>query len=246
MRASYGVRLIDSPCPQSQAGGRRLDFVLSDFNGFRHPFGSPARSEGQGTGERGHFVAAVDDAPGAQPARSCGRWRSMRCVRIWPNLASSRRRVSAMSNIWLRRSRERSRLAGIGSVDPTAHRGAAGRYAGQDPADRARLARWHRGSRLSKLLATVPGIGIMGASAIAATVSTLTWRRGYRRSIGLRALRRLTNAALAELDRAFSGLYDRIRTAVDCAGAFAAGDASAASLSDPLGAPAGRADRVDL
>src|ERR1700755_3616675 len=34
------------------------------------------------------------------------------------------------------------------------------------------------------------------------------------------------------------------RTAVDCAGAFAAGDASAASLYDPLGAPAGRADRV--
>ena len=35
----------------------------------------------------------------------------------------------------------------------------------------ARLARWHRNSRLSKLLATVPGVGIMGASAIAATVS---------------------------------------------------------------------------
>jgi transposase len=35
----------------------------------------------------------------------------------------------------------------------------------------ASLARWHRNSRLSKLLATVPGVGIMGASAIAATVS---------------------------------------------------------------------------
>ena len=35
----------------------------------------------------------------------------------------------------------------------------------------ARLAQWHRNSRLSKLLATVPGVGIMGASAIAATVS---------------------------------------------------------------------------
>lgn len=35
----------------------------------------------------------------------------------------------------------------------------------------ARLARWHRGNRLSKLLATVPGVEIMGASAIAATVS---------------------------------------------------------------------------
>jgi transposase len=35
----------------------------------------------------------------------------------------------------------------------------------------ARLARWHRNSRLSKLLATVPGVGILGASAIAATVS---------------------------------------------------------------------------
>jgi transposase len=35
----------------------------------------------------------------------------------------------------------------------------------------ARLARWHRNSRLSKLLATVPGVGIMGASAIAAGLS---------------------------------------------------------------------------
>jgi transposase len=35
----------------------------------------------------------------------------------------------------------------------------------------ARLAQWHRNSRLIKLLATVPGVGIMGASAIAATVS---------------------------------------------------------------------------
>ena len=35
----------------------------------------------------------------------------------------------------------------------------------------AKLAQWHRNSRLSKLLATVPGVGIMGASAIAATVS---------------------------------------------------------------------------
>jgi transposase len=34
-----------------------------------------------------------------------------------------------------------------------------------------RLARWHRESRVSRLLATVPGVGIMGASAIAATVA---------------------------------------------------------------------------
>jgi transposase len=34
-----------------------------------------------------------------------------------------------------------------------------------------RLARWHRASRVSRLLATVPGVGIMGASAIAATVA---------------------------------------------------------------------------
>ena len=33
----------------------------------------------------------------------------------------------------------------------------------------ARLAQWHRNSRLSRLLATVPGVGIMGASAIAAS-----------------------------------------------------------------------------
>jgi transposase len=35
----------------------------------------------------------------------------------------------------------------------------------------AKLAKWHRSNRVSKLLATVPGVGIMGASAIAATVS---------------------------------------------------------------------------
>jgi transposase len=34
-----------------------------------------------------------------------------------------------------------------------------------------RLTRWHKQSRASRLLATIPGIGIMGATAIAATVS---------------------------------------------------------------------------
>lgn len=34
-----------------------------------------------------------------------------------------------------------------------------------------RLAKWHRESSVSQLLATVPGVGIMGASAIAATVA---------------------------------------------------------------------------
>ncbi len=34
-----------------------------------------------------------------------------------------------------------------------------------------RLTRWHKESRVSRLLATIPGIGIMGATAIAATVS---------------------------------------------------------------------------
>jgi transposase len=34
----------------------------------------------------------------------------------------------------------------------------------------ARLAKWHRASRASQLLATIPGIGIMGATAIVATV----------------------------------------------------------------------------
>ena len=33
------------------------------------------------------------------------------------------------------------------------------------------LAKWHRQSRVSRLLATVPGVGVMGASAIAATVT---------------------------------------------------------------------------
>jgi transposase len=35
----------------------------------------------------------------------------------------------------------------------------------------ARLAKWHKESKMSRLLATIPGIGIMGATAIAATVS---------------------------------------------------------------------------
>ena len=34
-----------------------------------------------------------------------------------------------------------------------------------------RLAQWHRQSQVSQSLATVPGVGIMGASAIAATVA---------------------------------------------------------------------------
>ncbi len=34
-----------------------------------------------------------------------------------------------------------------------------------------RLTKWHRQSKLSQLLATIPGVGIMGASAIAATVT---------------------------------------------------------------------------
>jgi transposase len=35
----------------------------------------------------------------------------------------------------------------------------------------ARLAKWHRANTVSRLLASVPGVGIMGASAIAATVT---------------------------------------------------------------------------
>jgi len=35
----------------------------------------------------------------------------------------------------------------------------------------AKLAQWHRENKTSKLLATVPGVGVMGASAIAATVT---------------------------------------------------------------------------
>jgi transposase len=35
----------------------------------------------------------------------------------------------------------------------------------------ARLAKWHRANGVSRLLASVPGVGIMGASAIAATVT---------------------------------------------------------------------------
>ena len=43
-----------------------------------------------------------------------------------------------------------------------------------------RLAKWHRQSRVSRLLATVPGVGIMGASAIAATVADPTLFRSGR------------------------------------------------------------------
>jgi transposase len=35
----------------------------------------------------------------------------------------------------------------------------------------ARLAKWHRNNSVSRLLATVPGIGLMGATVIAAAVS---------------------------------------------------------------------------
>ncbi len=35
----------------------------------------------------------------------------------------------------------------------------------------AKLAKWYRESKAHKLLATAPGIGVMGASAIAATVT---------------------------------------------------------------------------
>ena len=35
----------------------------------------------------------------------------------------------------------------------------------------AKLAQWHREDKTSKLLATIPGVGLMGASAIAATVT---------------------------------------------------------------------------
>ena len=43
-----------------------------------------------------------------------------------------------------------------------------------------RLAKWHRQSKLSQLLATIPGVGIMGASAIAATVTDPTPFRSGR------------------------------------------------------------------
>jgi transposase len=43
-----------------------------------------------------------------------------------------------------------------------------------------RLTRWHRQSRVSRLLATVPGVGIMGASALAATVGNPSLFRSGR------------------------------------------------------------------
>ncbi len=42
------------------------------------------------------------------------------------------------------------------------------------------LAKWHRQSKVSQLLATIPGVGIMGASAIAATVADPTLFRSGR------------------------------------------------------------------
>ena len=50
-------------------------------------------------------------------------------------------------------------------------RGPAERHDRPGPGDRAAPGQWHRQSRVSRLLATVPGVGIMGASAIAATVT---------------------------------------------------------------------------
>jgi transposase len=44
----------------------------------------------------------------------------------------------------------------------------------------ARLAQWHRQSRVSQLLATIPGVGIMSATAIAATVTDPTLFRSGR------------------------------------------------------------------
>lgn len=35
----------------------------------------------------------------------------------------------------------------------------------------AQLAKWHRQSEISRRLASVPGVGVMGATAIAATVT---------------------------------------------------------------------------
>ena len=60
--------------------------------------------------------------------------------------------------------------AGTGAVDPAADRGQLNDTQAKVRQIEARLAQWHRNSRLSKLLATIPGVGIMGASAIAATV----------------------------------------------------------------------------
>jgi len=43
-----------------------------------------------------------------------------------------------------------------------------------------RLARWHRENKVSQLLASIPGIGIMGATAIAATVTDTSLFRSGR------------------------------------------------------------------
>src|ERR1700683_5038051 len=56
----------------------------------------------------------------------------------------------------------------------------------------------------------------------------------------LRAMRRLTNVALTELDARFSALLRGDRASLDTAGASAAGWAVAASLFDSLGAATGR------
>src|SRR6516225_3152529 len=58
-----------------------------------------------------------------------------------------------------------------------------------------RLVRWHRQSRVSRLVATVPGVGIMGASAIAATVQSFVI------PIGPRVRRLAGDDATAEFER---------------------------------------------
>jgi transposase len=95
---------------------------------------------------------------------------SMRRAPIWPNPASSRPKAAAASMSWPRSKRT---VLALPDLARAILRPGAERL--NDTQAKVRqiettLAQWHRNDRASKLLATVPGGGVMGASAIRATV----------------------------------------------------------------------------
>ena len=96
---------------------------------------------------------------GQRAARASGRVRNHRAAGTAPRRTADRGDRSGKHG-----------FAGTCTVDSAADRGPVERHPGKIQQVEAKLAQWHRNSRLSRLLATIPGVGIMGASAIAATV----------------------------------------------------------------------------
>ena len=85
-----------------------------------------------------------------------------------------------------------------------------------------RLARWHQQSRVSRLLATVPGVGIMGASAIAATVADPSlFRSGREFAAWLGMTPRQNSSGGKEKLGSITKAGDRYLRSLFCAGALA-------------------------